>query len=193
VALEFSSLGMTKATLQVRMEPLPDTKEGLLDGGVPVAVGEKGIDRIEFFLAANPGEEPRPLAKVASGGELSRIMLALKTVLRSADPVPILIFDEVDAGIGGRVASEVGKRVHEIAAGRQVFVITHLPMIACQADQHFRVVKSIERGRTVTQVSAVTGREREEELARMLSGNEEKPEALKAARALLQEARKGSR
>jgi DNA repair protein RecN (Recombination protein N) len=195
VGLELSALGMPRARLHVRMEAIIDPVGGLLDDedGHAVGIAEKGIDRVEFFLEANPGEEARPLARVASGGELSRIMLALKAVLRSADPLPILIFDEVDAGIGGRVATEVGKRLHEIAGGRQVFVITHLPMIACQADHHFRVVKSIEKGRTATNVTAISGREREKELARMLAGSNEAPEALQAARALLDQARKGSR
>lgn len=189
VRLELGALGMARAGLQVRME-IQEEAGGIPEGDRQVALAEKGIDRVEFFLEANPGEEPRPLARVASGGELSRVMLALKAVLRAADPLPILVFDEVDAGIGGRVAAEVGERLKEIARGRQVFVITHLPMIACHGDRHFRVVKSVRKGRTVLAVEEVTGRDREEELARMLAGAEVGPEAIRAARALLEEARK---
>jgi DNA repair protein RecN (Recombination protein N) len=187
---ELDALGMKEARLHVRQEPVP-ADAGLDVDGVRLEPGEKGFERVEFFLEANPGEEPRPLAKTASGGELSRVMLGLKAVLRAVDPLPILLFDEVDAGIGGRVATEVGIRLHEIAAGRQVFVITHLPMIAARGDRHFRVEKRVEKGRTVTRVEPLSAREREAELARMLAGGAGGDEARKTAKALLEDARKG--
>ncbi len=192
VGLELSSLGMPKARFSVKIEDASgvDAFRNGQHGSLP---GERGLEQVEFFLEANPGEGARPLARTASGGELSRIMLALKAVLQTADPQPILVFDEVDAGIGGRVASQVGDRLKEISAGRQLFVITHLPMIACHADTHFQVSKQVLRGRTVTTVQPLTDRQREEELARMLAGAESGEEAVHAARALLAGARKGSR
>lgn len=193
--LELASLGMGKAALTARFAPLagvpaavggdPDAERAAAD-----AAGERGLDQVEFFLAANPGEEARPLARVASGGELSRVMLAMKTVLRGVDPMPILLFDEVDAGIGGAVASAVGERLAELAVGRQLLVITHLPMVASQADHHFRVQKSVKKGRTVTEVRRLEPDEREEELARMLAGAQAGAEAREAARALLAGGRK---
>lgn len=132
--------------------------------------GPTGCNRVEYLLSANPGEPLMPLAKVASGGELSRIMLALKTVLAETDGVPILIFDEVDAGIGGSVASVMGRRLRALGNYHQVFCITHLPQIASQADTHFLVEKCVTKKRTVTQVKRLSREERRDEIARMLGG-----------------------
>jgi DNA repair protein RecN (Recombination protein N) len=130
-----------------------------------------GIDRVEFLFSANLGEPPQPLARIASGGELSRVMLALKTVLAREDRVPVLVFDEVDAGIGGAVSEVVGKRLRELAErGHQVFCITHLAPIAAQAQRHFAVTKTTKGGRTVTQVTPLDAVGRVEEVARMLGG-----------------------
>ncbi len=130
-----------------------------------------GIDRVEFLFSANLGEPPQPLARIASGGELSRVMLALKTVLAREDRVPVLVFDEVDAGIGGAVSEVVGKRLRELAErGHQVFCITHLAPIAAQAQRHFAVTKTTKGGRTVTQVTPLDAAGRVEEVARMLGG-----------------------
>lgn len=151
-----AQLGMADAALDVQIAPRD--------------LGPAGGDRVELRLAANPGEEAKPLAKVASGGELSRIMLALKLVLRRAEPVATYVFDEVDAGIGGATAEVVGRQIRQIANARQVLCVTHLAQIAAFADTHFRVSKQIVDGRTETEVVRLDGAARTEEISRMLSG-----------------------
>ena len=165
VEAELSHLGMKKTTFIVKIvqEPGDDT----LDGH---KLGPRGADRVEFLISPNPGEDPKSLAKIASGGELSRIMLALKTILVEGDSIPTLVFDEVDAGIGGAVAEEVGKRLKRVAAGRQVFCITHLPQIASMATSHYGVSKSVKKDRTSTEVRLLEEKERVDEIARMLGG-----------------------
>ena len=132
--------------------------------------GPTGRDRVEFLLSSNLGEPPRPLARIASGGELSRIMLALKTVLADSDHVPVLVFDEVDAGVGGAVAAAMGTRLRKLGGLHQVFCITHLPQVASQADHHLLVAKGQEGKRTITSVKLLTGFGREQEIARMIGG-----------------------
>ena len=127
-----------------------------------------GLEEAEFLLSVNPGEEVRPLAKVASGGELSRIMLALEGILAEADDTPTLIFDEVDSGIGGGMAEMVGRKLAAVGTTRQVLCVTHLPQIAAMADAHFRVEKRTHGGRTETSVHRLEGEDRVEEVARML-------------------------
>lgn len=134
------------------------------------ALGPTGCDRVEFLLSANQGEPLQPMAKVVSGGELSRIMLALKTVLAETDGVPVLIFDEVDQGVGGAVAAVMGKRLKALAAYHQVFCITHLPQIASQAETHYVVEKTVTKKRTATQARRLDQAGRKEEVARMLGG-----------------------
>jgi DNA repair protein RecN (Recombination protein N) len=165
VEAELTHLGMKKTvfTVKITQEPGDDT----LDGH---KLGPRGADRVEFLISPNPGEEPKPLAKTASGGELSRIMLALKTILVEGDPIPTLVFDEVDAGIGGAVAEEVGKKLKRVAAKRQVFCITHLPQIASMAASHYGVSKSVKKDRTSTEVRLLDKQERVDEIARMLGG-----------------------
>lgn len=165
VEAELGNLGMkkTKFTIAIAQEQGGDTFDGH-------RLWPHGADRVEFLIAPNPGEEPKPLAKIASGGELSRIMLALKTLLVEGDNVPTVVFDEVDAGIGGAVAEEVGKKLKRVAAKRQVFCITHLPQIASLADSHFGVSKSVKNDRTSTDVRLLGARERVDEVARMLGG-----------------------
>jgi len=131
---------------------------------------EKGLDRVAFFFSANPGEEVRPMAKIASGGELSRIVLALKELLARKTAQETLIFDEVDSGIGGRTADRVGRSLNGLAQLHQVVCITHLPQIACYGDHHYVVRKSTHKGRTITAMEELTGQERLEEIARMLGG-----------------------
>jgi len=156
VGAALAELGMGAATLAVAVEPRE--------------LGPTGADRVELMLCANRGEEPKPLSKVASGGELSRIMLALKLVLRRADPVATYVFDEVDAGIGGGTAEVVGQKIRAVAAHRQVLCVTHLPQIAALADRHFRVSKAELEGRTETAVVLLSATARRDELARMLGG-----------------------
>ena len=132
--------------------------------------GPTGRDRVEFLLSSNVGEPPRPLNRVASGGELSRIMLALKTVLAETDQVPVLVFDEIDTGVGGAVAAAMGTRLRKLGAYHQVFCITHLPQVASQAEHHVIVEKGQDGKRTTTSVRLLSGVGREEEIARMLGG-----------------------
>ena len=131
---------------------------------------QTGQDGVEFLFSANPGEPLKPLARIASGGELSRVMLALKTILAESDQVPVLIFDEVDAGVGGAVAEVMGRRLQDLGRHHQVLCVTHLPQVASQAQAHYLVEKEIRQGRTVTQVRLLRPKEREEEVARMLAG-----------------------
>jgi DNA repair protein RecN (Recombination protein N) len=141
-----------------------------LDGDA-VAFDSAGIDEVVFRFAPNAGEPARPLAKIASGGELSRVALAVKQVLATADATPTLVFDEVDAGIGGRTADPVGRSLWALARDHQVLVVTHLPQIAAHADTHFRISKRQRDGRTVTEVEQLDREGRIVELAAMLGGN----------------------
>ena len=134
-------------------------------------IGPSGWDRPEFLFSANPGEDLRPLAKVASGGELSRVMLALKCAMARRDRVETVIFDEVDSGVGGRAADAVGRKISELAGHHQVVCITHLPQIAARAEQHFRVEKEVAGGRTLTRMTMLDEAARRQELARMLDGD----------------------
>ena len=143
------------------------TSAGLPETG---AVPASGLDSIEFQFAPNPGEPPRPLRAIASSGEMARVMLALKTVLAAADSIPILVFDEVDANVGGETASVVGQKMRQIAAQRQVLCITHLPAVAASADAHYVVSKSVKDGRTISEITLLDVKERVTELARMLGG-----------------------
>ena len=142
----------------------------MADSGKPVCTSW-GLDQVDFLLSANPGEPPKLLRETASGGELSRVMLALKTILSDVDNIPILIFDEIDTGIGGEIGLALGKYLKRLARNKQVLCITHLASIASFADRHLKVEKSIEAGRTLTTVKAVAGDEQTQEVARMLSGN----------------------
>lgn len=180
VELELGHLGMKKCTFTVKIsqDPGGDTLSGL-------KLGPRGADRVEFLISPNPGEEPKPLAKIASGGELSRIMLALKTVLLEGDSIPTLVFDEVDAGIGGEVAEEVGKKLKKVSTKRQVFCITHLPHIACMARSHYGVSKSVKNDRTSTEVVLLGKQEQVDEIARMLGGKSVTEATLKHAREMI--------
>jgi len=154
---------------------------------------EKGIDEAEFLISANLGEAPKPLAKIASGGEISRIILALKSVLTLEKYPKTLVFDEIDSGIGGRVASNVGEKLAGLAHEHQVFCVTHLPQIALQADQHYFLAKREQRNRTVIEIKPLTDEERVQELARMLSGETVTASTERHARELLKAAKKTRR
>jgi len=133
--------------------------------------GPDGAEAVELLLAPNPGEAPRPLRTIASSGEMARVMLALKTVLAEQDEVPILIFDEVDANVGGETAVAVAERLRGLGQSHQVLCLTHLPAVAAAADQHFAVSKRVEKGRTFAELARLEGEERERELTRMLGGD----------------------
>jgi DNA repair protein RecN (Recombination protein N) len=153
------------------------------------AFGEKGADELEFYLSANVGEEMKPLRGIASGGELSRIMLALKKVLARTGSVGTIVFDEVDSGIGGATAEIVGQKLREVSRHHQILCITHLPQIACQGGRHYRVVKRVAGERTQTSVSLLSDEERLEEVARMLGGVEVTGKTREHAREMLVAAR----
>jgi len=157
----------------------------LTDGpaGAGLAPLRTGLDEIEFQFAPNPGEPAHPLRAIASSGEMARVMLALKTVLAAQDEIPVLVFDEVDANVGGETAHAVGEKMKQIAANRQVLCITHLPQVAAPADAHYVVTKLIRDGRTVSEITRLTPKERVTELARMLGGQTDA--ARKHARSLL--------
>jgi DNA repair protein RecN (Recombination protein N) len=166
---ELADLNMQRARFQTQLEHAPDPNGVLLDGQT-VAFSATGIDRVEFLIAPNPGEPLKPLARIASGGETSRLMLALKTILAHADAVPILIFDEIDAGISGRSAQVVGEKLWELGRSHQVLCVTHLPQIAALGDRHFSVAKDVVGDRTRTSVEALSAEQRTDELGQMLGG-----------------------
>jgi DNA repair protein RecN (Recombination protein N) len=191
---ELPSLGLHGAsfTVQFSGNDLGDREASTAD---PFSLGdahltERGVDQAEFLLCANAGEDPRPLAKIASGGELSRIMLALKVLTAGAGEVDTLVFDEVDTGIGGTVAETVGRRLKALAQGRQILCITHLPQIAVHAHHHFAVEKRVRKGRRVTGAKALSDEERITELSRMLGGALASREAERYARRLIEAAQK---
>lgn len=165
---ELADLRMTGTRLSVDVQQTPDPAGVLGESGVPVAFHPRGLDQVEFMLAANAGEEFKPLARTASGGETARLMLALKTVLARADQTPTLIFDEIDQGIGGRVGIVVGRKLASLAQNHQVLCITHLPQVAAFGAQHFRVEKVVRGKRTETRVACLDDTGRVHELAQML-------------------------
>ena len=164
---EFAALAMERMQMQVRFGEI---KEEGPKGRLPAGYGLHGIDHVEFLIAPNKGEEIRPLAKIASGGELSRLMLSIKSLCGDEEGDKTLVFDEVDTGIGGRVAEAVGKRLREISEANQVLCVTHLPQIAAFARNHYSVSKQVTGGRTETGVRALNESERIREISRMLGG-----------------------
>jgi DNA repair protein RecN (Recombination protein N) len=191
---ELAALGMKGATFSVQFQGDGKDRNGEAAEGPFVRDAHRlrsvGYDRVEFYLSANPGEPLLPLVQVASGGELSRLMLALKALSAAIGEAPTLIFDEVDAGIGGAVAEVVGRRLKILAKKRQVLCITHLPQIAAFADHAYTVVKATTRGRTVSSAKRLTADEQLQELARMLGGVEITMEARRHAREMLEGARR---
>ncbi len=187
VAEVLTGLNMAGTRLEFEWAPRPDADSPLRRAGRPVAFDPDGVDQCELLIAANPGEEPRPMAKIASGGELSRLHLALRTVLRRRHPGGdlTLLFDEVDTGLGGGTAAALAELLSDLAESDQVVVVTHLPQVAARAAGHLRIEKVVEGGRAVTRVVRLGDADREAELARMLSGDETGPSARAHARALL--------
>jgi DNA repair protein RecN (Recombination protein N) len=168
IGTQLSQLGMGRARVVVEVTPTPPGADALLIDGARLT--RAGIDRVEFLIAPNRGEEPRPLRKIASGGELSRALLALKRVLADEGPAGTYVFDEVDAGVGGAVAEVIGHAIADVAQHRQVVCITHLPQIAALADAHYVVDKTEAKGRTQASVRRLSHPERIDELARMIGG-----------------------
>jgi DNA repair protein RecN (Recombination protein N) len=182
--VELADLAMPSAQVVVAVEQDPD-EGGLEVDGRRLAAGDDGLDRVDLRLAAHPGAPLRPLGRAASGGELSRVMLALRVVLAGVDRTPTLVFDEVDAGVGGRTAAAVGHRLAQLAGRHQVLVVTHLPQIAAHADRHFTVEKRSDEGATSTDVRLLDGPGRVAELSRMLAGMESSGPAQAHAEELL--------
>jgi DNA repair protein RecN (Recombination protein N) len=172
-------LGMPKASFRIATT-YREGKEGRH------ACGPYGFDRIEFLISPNEGEPEKPLREIASGGEISRIMLALKSVFSETDRIQSLIFDEIDSGIGGEVAVAVGEHLSRLGKNKQVLCITHLASIAVRADNHIRVEKREEEGRTFTDIRPIDENERVTEIARMLSGDTESDSSISHAQELLQ-------
>ena len=183
---ELATLKMSATDFQVLLQTTPADEK--TDPNLSVenwSINESGIDRATFMLAPNVGEELKPLTSIASGGELSRVVLALKAILAQADSVETVVFDEVDAGIGGGVAEVVGRKLSQLARHHQVLCITHLPQIAKFADRHYRVSKHISKGRTRTDINPLNSKERQNEIARMLGGEKITAATLEHARELL--------
>jgi DNA repair protein RecN (Recombination protein N) len=193
VQKEIRGLGMDHGRFRAALRRAPAAAGELAGGSGGWRIGPRGMETAELLFSANPGEELRPLAKVASGGELSRTALAVKVVLAAADDTPVLVFDEVDAGIGGRVAEVVGTKHAATARGRQVLCVTHLAPIAAHADHHVLVTKRVARGATRTTARLLEGAERVEELARMLGGERITDTTRRHARELLAGARGAAR
>lgn len=168
VEKELLDLSMEGARFEVSFATQPDEKGLTLESGEIVRFDEHGIDQVEFLIAPNPGEGLKPMVKIASGGETARLMLALKRVLAQADEVPTLIFDEIDQGIGGRIGFVVGEKLWHLARDHQVLCVTHLPQLAAFGDQHLRVLKEVQDGRTLTLVESLGLEGRRKELAQML-------------------------
>jgi DNA repair protein RecN (Recombination protein N) len=188
---ELTSLAMPHAELIVSVTRTEDAEHGLDVGERRVRFTSHGLDDVEFLMAANRGAEPRPLNKGASGGELSRVMLAVEVALAATNPVPTFVFDEVDAGVGGKAAVEVGRRLALLARHAQVLVVTHLPQVAAFADQHVVVVKSDDGSITSSGLTALDDEGRVRELSRMLAGLEDSDTAIAHAQELLDTAREG--
>jgi DNA repair protein RecN (Recombination protein N) len=163
---QLAALGFKQSHFGVAMTSSPD------DNSPPSAprLTQQGLDTIEFQFAPNPGEPPLPLRAIASSGEMARVMLALKTVLAAVDEIPVLVFDEVDANVGGETANAVGEKMQQIAKQRQVLCITHLAPVAAHADSHYVVTKKVKAGRTLSEIDRLDQPDRVTELARMLGG-----------------------
>ncbi|MEZ4703174.1 MAG: DNA repair protein RecN [Rhodothermales bacterium] len=194
ILAELARLGMPHSRFEVRFSQTPAA-----DGWVTDEAGQRlqafpdGMDQVEFFISSNPGEALKPLARVASGGEISRIMLGLKTILAKSERLPILVFDEIDAGISGTIANKVGESMRDLAQYHQIIAITHLAQIAAMGDVHFRVAKHIEDGRTHTTISRLPDTERTRQVASLISGSEITEAALESARELMAAGRRPER
>lgn len=192
VESELKDLQMERTSLRVQIVPAEDPK-GIEWNGRRIRFSRQGADSAEFLISPNPGEPLRPLGKIASGGELSRIMLAMKSIFARHDRIPVLIFDEVDTGVSGRAAQSIAEKLHRLSSTCQVFSITHLPQVACMADHQYLIEKHVYDGRTMTQVESLSQEGRVKELARMLGGVEITEKTLHHAQEMLNlaEAKKG--
>jgi len=184
VEKELDQLHMKETEFEVRFEDQYDAEGDGAERGID-RMRPDGLDRVEFMISPNPGEELRPLSKIASGGELSRIMLAIKTILSRTASVETIVFDEVDSGVSGATAEVVGEKISSLAGYHQIVCISHLPQIACQGETHFLVKKEIKNGRTGTTIAELSSEERVYEIARLLAGREVTPRAVAHAEDML--------
>ncbi|MCH8277247.1 MAG: hypothetical protein IIA50_06910 [Bacteroidetes bacterium] len=189
IVSELATLGIQDARFAIHIDCTIDENGWIRGAGENTSVRyeafSNGMDRVSFHLSTNVGEELKPLVKVASGGEISRIMLALKTILAKSDRLPILVFDEIDQGISGKLALKVGERLHALARYHQVIAITHLPQVAALADAHFKVEKTVDNQRTTTGMRRLDEIQRQGEIAGLLSGATITEASLESARELL--------
>jgi DNA repair protein RecN (Recombination protein N) len=193
IIVELSTLGIEQASFIVdsstnEMSADDEFASAVSIKGKAIGANKNGIDKVEFLLSTNKGESPKPLAKVASGGEVSRIMLSIKSVLSASEQIPVLIFDEIDTGISGRIAQRVGTAMKKLARKHQLISITHLGQIAAFGDHHYIVEKSTKGTATTSQLRLLTQKEHEAEIARLLAGESVTDTSLKAARSLVEEA-----
>lgn len=188
VMAELAELGMPKTRFLVRFDWQENPNGPIIMDGVRYFADASGMDRVEFMISPNPGEDMKPLAHIASGGEISRIMLALKVILAESDRISTLVFDEIDIGIGGRTAESVGHKLKLLSRSHQVLCITHLHQVACWGDRHYTVTKQAAQGRTVTQIDPLDEDGRVREIARMLAGETIDDLAVTHAREMLRRA-----
>ena len=182
-------LGMPNIRFKVMFERQEDPQGIFKEDGILYYGDEFGIDQMEFYISPNPGEDFKPLSKIASGGEISRIMLALKGILADIDDVPTLIFDEIDHGVSGRVAQAVGKSIYNLGQSHQILCITHLAQIAAYGEAHFAVEKYVENGRTFTQINPLKKKERVKAIAYLMAGENITDNVLQSAKQLIKEGR----
>ena len=189
IELEMSELNMAGSTFEILINTKPDSESLINFNQERIAFGSKGYDNIEFFLSANPGELPKPLVKVASGGEVSRIMLAIKSVLKKSDPVETLIFDEIDSGISGQAAEKVALSLEALAKNKQVLCITHLPQIASRAHHHMYISKKINNNQTDVVLNYLKEEEKLEAIAGLFSGENISVESISTVKEFREKAR----
>ena len=186
---EMVQLNMPGAKFEVRMDQKSDQSSVIIFEGNPVRYGSKGYDQVEFFLSANPGEVPKPITKIASGGEVSRIMLGIKSVLKKYDPVETLIFDEIDSGISGQAAEKVSEALEKLSTDKQVICITHLPQIASRADHHLYIEKSMKEDKTSVNARYLNHEEKLIAIAKLFSGDTVTREGITSAQQFMDQAR----
>ncbi|MCA0388699.1 MAG: DNA repair protein RecN [Bacteroidetes bacterium] len=189
IVAKLSELGIKSGNFVVNIaheEPGPKDGSFIVNDGKAVKFDENGIDKVEFYISTNAGEHPKPLVKVASGGEVSRVMLSLKSVLAGMDRIPVLVFDEIDTGISGRIAQKVGIALKSLSQFHQIIAITHLPQIAAYSDIHFSVQKFEQNGSTSTQINKLSPEDKINEIAKLISGSEVTSASIKSAKELIE-------
>ena len=186
---ELQHLGMEHTEFEVRVSWSPSEKSPVMIDDQPVQCHEHGADEVSFYISTNVGEAPKPLAKIASGGEISRIMLALKSAIAQEQNLPVMIFDEIDTGISGNISEKVGRTMRQLSRHCQIIAITHQPQIASKADQHFKVRKQEAQGRTISRIIPLDNSEHIREVASLMSGEEITDTALESARELIERSR----